>query len=45
MTKAALNELGLPAGPMRLPLVDATAEQIAVLRSDLALGAVAGFTA
>ena len=45
LTKAALNELGLPAGPMRLPLVDATAEQIAVLRSDLALGAVAGFTA
>ena len=35
-TKAALRLLGLPAGPVRLPLVDATAEQIAVLRSDCA---------
>lgn len=45
LTKAALNELGLPAGPMRSPLVDATPEQIARLRSDLAMGTVAGFTA
>lgn len=45
LTKAALNELGLPAGPMRSPLVDATAEQVAQLRSDLAQGAVAGFGA
>jgi 4-hydroxy-tetrahydrodipicolinate synthase len=37
MTKAALRELGLPAGPVRLPLVDATPEQVAVLRDDLAL--------
>ena len=35
LVKAALRELGLPAGPVRLPLVDATAEQVAVLRADL----------
>jgi 4-hydroxy-tetrahydrodipicolinate synthase len=35
-TKAALTMLGLPAGPVRLPLVDATAEQIEVLRADCA---------
>ncbi len=35
LVKAALRELGLPAGPVRLPLVDATAEQVAVLRTDL----------
>ena len=35
-TKAALNMLGLAAGPVRLPLVDATADQIAVLRVDCA---------
>jgi 4-hydroxy-tetrahydrodipicolinate synthase len=40
LTKAALNILGLPAGPVRLPLVDATAEQLAVLREDLAAGGV-----
>jgi len=40
MTKAALRLLGLPGGPMRLPLVDATEEQITVLRADLAAGAV-----
>ncbi len=44
LAKAALNELGLPAGPMRLPLVDATPEQVAQLRVDLAEGGVAGFT-
>lgn len=43
LTKAALRELGLPAGPVRLPLVDATAEQVRVLRRDLAAGRVAGF--
>lgn len=43
LTKAALRMQGLPAGPMRLPLVDATAEQEAVLRSDLAAGGVRGF--
>jgi 4-hydroxy-tetrahydrodipicolinate synthase len=40
LTKAALNLLGLPAGPVRSPLVDATAEQLAVLREDLAAGEV-----
>jgi 4-hydroxy-tetrahydrodipicolinate synthase len=40
MVKAALRELGLPAGPVRPPLVDATAEQIAQLRTDLAAGGV-----
>lgn len=35
LVKAALNVLGLPAGPVRLPLVDATPEQVAVLRADL----------
>jgi len=43
--KAALAELGLPGGPVRLPLLDATAEQRAQLRSDLAAGGVAGFSA
>ena len=38
MTKAALRELGLPAGPVRPPLVDATPEQVAQLRVDLAAG-------
>ena len=32
MVKAALHELGLPAGPVRPPLVDATPEQVAQLR-------------
>ena len=40
LTKAALNLLGLPSGPVRLPLVDATPEQIAVLRDDYAAGGV-----
>jgi 4-hydroxy-tetrahydrodipicolinate synthase len=40
LTKAALNLLGLPAGPVRSPLVEATAEQLAVLREDLAAGEV-----
>ncbi|MGY2067386.1 4-hydroxy-tetrahydrodipicolinate synthase [Blastococcus sp. SYSU DS0619] len=38
--KAALNALGLPAGPVRPPLVDATPEQFAQLRDDLAAGGV-----
>ena len=45
LTKAALEMQGLPAGPVRLPLVDATDEQRAMLRADLALGGVRGFTA
>jgi 4-hydroxy-tetrahydrodipicolinate synthase len=40
MVKAALKQLGLPAGPVRPPLVDATAEQIAQLRTDLTAGGV-----
>ena len=40
LTKAALNIIGLPAGPVRLPLVDATPEQIAVLRDDYAAGGI-----
>jgi 4-hydroxy-tetrahydrodipicolinate synthase len=38
MVKAALRQLGLPAGPVRPPLVDATEEQIARLRTDLTAG-------
>jgi len=33
-TKAALNQLGLPGGPVRLPLVDATPAEIETLRAD-----------
>jgi 4-hydroxy-tetrahydrodipicolinate synthase len=40
LVKAALRELGLPAGPVRPPLVDATPEQLAQLRKDLAAGGV-----
>lgn len=40
LTKAALRELGLPAGPVRPPLVDATPEQRAQLRTDLADGGI-----
>jgi len=36
LTKAALNRLGLPAGPVRSPLVDATDDEIAQLRADCA---------
>lgn len=41
LTKAALSLLGLPGGKVRLPLVDATAEQIATLRDDLRAGGLA----
>jgi 4-hydroxy-tetrahydrodipicolinate synthase len=41
MVKAALNQLGLPAGPVRPPLVDATPEQVEQLRADLTAGGVA----
>jgi len=40
LVKAALRELGLPAGPVRPPLVDATPEQVDRLRHDLAAGGV-----
>ncbi|MEI6362216.1 MAG: 4-hydroxy-tetrahydrodipicolinate synthase [Actinomycetes bacterium] len=45
LTKAALQMQGLPAGPVRLPLVDATEAQRDMLRADLALGGVRGFSA
>lgn len=35
LVKAALRELGLPAGPVRLPLVDATDHEVAVLHDDV----------
>jgi 4-hydroxy-tetrahydrodipicolinate synthase len=38
MVKAALALIGRPAGPVRSPLVDATPEQIEVLRQDLLAG-------
>jgi 4-hydroxy-tetrahydrodipicolinate synthase len=40
LAKAALRALGLPSGPVRPPLVDATPEQIAQLRTDLADGGI-----
>ena len=40
LTKAALNLMGLPGGFTRLPLVDATVEQITQLRADLLAGGV-----
>jgi 4-hydroxy-tetrahydrodipicolinate synthase len=39
-TKAALALQGLPAGPVRSPLIDLSAEEIATLRKDLAEGGV-----
>ncbi|MFI7388606.1 4-hydroxy-tetrahydrodipicolinate synthase [Streptomyces sp. NPDC049813] len=39
-TKAALALQGLPAGPLRLPLVDLTPEETAQLKVDLAAGGV-----
>ena len=45
LTKAALQMQGLPSGPVRLPLVDATEAQRDMLRADLALGGVRGFSA
>lgn len=40
LVKAALRLLGLPGGPTRPPLVDATADEVARLRADLADGQV-----
>lgn len=40
LTKAALTLRGLPAGPVRSPLIDATAEQIEQLERDLRAGGV-----
>lgn len=41
LVKAGLREMGLPGGPVRLPLVEATPEEVAVLRSDLEQAGVA----
>ena len=38
MAKAALGLLGFPVGPCRLPLVEATPEQLDLLRADLVAG-------
>ena len=40
LTKAALNLMELPGGKVRLPLVDATPEQISQLREDLRAGLI-----
>jgi 4-hydroxy-tetrahydrodipicolinate synthase len=40
MTKAALRLAGLPGGPVRPPLVEATEEQVVQLRADLSAGGV-----
>jgi 4-hydroxy-tetrahydrodipicolinate synthase len=40
MVKAALQLLGFGVGPVRLPLVDATQDQVALLREDLRAGGV-----
>ena len=40
LTKAALRLHGIQTGPVRLPLIDATDEQVAVLRADLAAAGV-----
>ena len=40
MTKAALRLLGLPGGPVRGPLADATPQEVELLRTDLAAGGV-----
>jgi 4-hydroxy-tetrahydrodipicolinate synthase len=43
LTKAALHLQGLPSGPVRLPLVNATSSEIEQLKIDLAAGGVAPF--
>jgi 4-hydroxy-tetrahydrodipicolinate synthase len=40
LTKAALKLLGLPGGPVRSPLVDATPDEVEILRADLAAAGV-----
>jgi 4-hydroxy-tetrahydrodipicolinate synthase len=40
LTKAGLNRLGLPAGPVRLPLVGATEVEIETLRADAAAAGI-----
>jgi 4-hydroxy-tetrahydrodipicolinate synthase len=43
LIKAALNDLGLPAGPVRAPLIDASPDQLDQLRQDLAEGGLEAF--
>lgn len=43
--KAALARIGMPAGPVRPPMVDATPAEVEMLRRDLAEGGVPGFAA
>jgi 4-hydroxy-tetrahydrodipicolinate synthase len=45
LAKAALNLAGLPAGPLRPPLVEATEAQCAQLRHDLEAAGIAPVTA
>jgi 4-hydroxy-tetrahydrodipicolinate synthase len=40
LVKAGLRALGLPCGPVRLPLVDATAEELDQLRKDAAAAGI-----
>jgi 4-hydroxy-tetrahydrodipicolinate synthase len=40
LTKAAMSLMGLPGGTTRLPLIDATPEQVEQLRKDLLAGGV-----
>jgi 4-hydroxy-tetrahydrodipicolinate synthase len=45
LCKAALGILGLPGGPVRLPLVPATDEELSVLQLDLRSAGVPGSAA
>lgn len=40
-SKAVLQRLGLPAGPVRLPYVDADPDTVAAIRADLAIAGIA----
>ncbi len=44
LVKAALTHLGLPGGPVRAPLVDATPEQVEQLCADLAAAGLENFS-
>lgn len=43
LIKAALNHLGLPAGPVRAPLINATPDQLDQLRHELVKGGLDAF--
>jgi 4-hydroxy-tetrahydrodipicolinate synthase len=40
LVKAGLNHIGLPAGPMRLPLIDATEAELATFIADAGLAGI-----